>query len=172
MQGALESDAPDPEHRGSAMGDNGMFEDACDRNGDLLEYVCETMSVCSDPPNPDCEYPQTGNVVPQMFDCDGTCVDGTCNGRCAMVGDDLVFVSAGDGAAEFDTPDDGRRYACMLLFDSATDSFDCNTTPQPGDMAVITSLGLSGNFCTGGAWGNIGIGMPEQCAYACTYEYP
>ena len=153
------------------MGTNGSFTDECDADGNLLEYVCETMQVCVDPPNPICTYPQTGAVVPRPFDCDGQCVDGTCNSRCAAFGDMLVWVEVGPDTAVFDSAADDRRLSCMLLFDAANDTFDCNTSPQPGDATTITSLGLHGSWCTGGEWGNIGIGDPEQCAYACTYLY-
>jgi hypothetical protein len=81
----------------------------------------------------------------------------------------VLWLEVGPGTATIENLDHGRTYACELLFDAPTDAFDCNATPQPGDESVVSSLGLHGSWCTGGEWGNIGVGDPEQCAYACVY---
>jgi len=162
--GATQNDI-DPATRKTISGTNGSFTDSCDGALNLLEYSCKTIAICSDPPNPSCTYVQTGEVISQPFDCGGTCKDGACASRCPAHGDTLSYLSvAADGGAKFRNESDGRVYECQLIFDAPNDAYDCKTGPTVGQRSVITSLGLRATFCTGGEFGNLGIG---GCSYAC-----
>jgi hypothetical protein len=159
---------PDPEHQHTVTGENGSFTDECDRNGNLLEYVCEVISECVDPPNPICNYYQSGDAVALMFDCAGTCMDGTCVARCPDFGDILEYVAIDGDAVTLSNQNDGRSYDCVLSFDNASDSYDCSTEPTVGATTVVGSLGLGGPWCTGTQAFNVGTGDPQQCTYMCT----
>lgn len=163
-------DGPDPTVRATTVGANGTFTDSCDTNGNLIEYTCEMICNCCPNPDPSC-FVQTGNVVPQTFDCVGTCVEGACVSRCPHDGDALQF-SSGDpsGNAQIKNLSDGSSYSCKLIFD-ATGGYNC-TSATAGLTATIVSLGIS-SFCPVGSTGNIGIApqgyTDEQCAYQCTF---
>jgi hypothetical protein len=156
-----------PDEKKTIEGTNGTFVDECDANGNLVEYVCDTETECGPPPNPDCDTFQTGEVIPMEFDCDGTCVDGTCVSRCPEFDDMLEYIAVGPTVV-FRNLEDSRLYSCTLIFDIGSDSYDCETDPTVGDQTVVHSLGLQTEWCTGGAIGNIGTGNPQQCTYSCS----
>ena len=163
--------------RSTASGVNGTFTDACDADGNVTEYLCEVnYEQCT--PNcwancPPCAT-LTGQVVSQHFDCDGTCVDGTCAARCPSFGDRLRYLSVdASGNATFLNLADQRRYSCRLFWDTASDAYDCKTDAYAGLETQVSALGLFGSYCTGGTFGNIGVGVVtpasnEACAYECT----
>jgi len=156
-----------PDEKKEIEGKNGTFVDECDANGNLVEYVCDTVTECGPPPNPDCDTFQTGEVIPMEFDCDGTCVDGTCVSRCPDFGDMLEYIAVGPTVV-FRNLEDSRLYSCTLIFDIQSDNYDCATDPAVDDQTVVHSLGLQTEWCTGGAIGNIGTGNPQQCTYSCS----
>jgi hypothetical protein len=164
--GASDAIGPDPERREQTRGVNGEFVDACNSDGNLMEFFCEVKVECEEPPNPVCVSYQSGKVTSQLFDCGGKCANGECNARCPAIGDVLIYESLGDdGAAGFKFVEAPRHFQCTLLFDNPNDSYDCKTSPQIGQEVEVQSLGLSGPFCTGGAIGNIGL---LNCSYACS----
>jgi hypothetical protein len=157
------SEPVDAETKGVIRGDNGVFTDECDADGNLVEYVCETEMVCDEPPNPACESFTTGQVIAQNLDCVGTCVDGSCAARCPDFGDQVTYLTLGeaDGAATFRNETDGRNYSCDLIFEGGS---DCRSESRIGSSHTIQSLGLRGGPCTGLDFGNIGL---EGCSYRC-----
>jgi hypothetical protein len=168
----------DPSIETHAIGTNGTFDDACDPQGNLVEYVCETTTLCGPGPNPSCTTLRTGRVVPKNVDCAGHCRDGWCDDRCPATGQLVTYVSIdGQGNPQLHNHSDGRSYACTLVFDNPNDAVDCKTTPTASTQATVVSLGLSGAPCTGGGFGNIGLTVPpdakgvESCAYACSITY-
>jgi hypothetical protein len=153
----------DPEERERTIGDNGTFEDACDADGNLIEYVCETQEMCEGFPNPACTTFLTGNVIEQLLNCSGHCVDATCEARCPAFDDIVRYLSIdASGNPELLNVTDGRNYSCDLIFDAG----GC-TSIVAGAERVITSLGLRGGPCTGADFGNIGTSDPQQCSYRC-----
>jgi hypothetical protein len=163
-----ESNTPDEQK--SHSGENGVYVDECNSDGDLTLYACETDYVCdSNFPNPGCTFVQTGNVAPVTMDCDGQCVSGTCDSRCPAYDDVLTYLSvAANGDATFENSADGRKYTCELSFDQSNDTYDCVDDPVVGDTIEVWSIGLIGTYCTGGAWGGFGI---TECSYGCTFLY-
>jgi hypothetical protein len=156
---------PDPERLQLTRGVNGEFVDTCDPSGNLIDYHCETKTICDQPPNPVCNSFQTGKVISQSFDCNGHCSNGRCNARCPAVGDPWIYESiAADGQARFKLLDGSRHYQCSLIFDRPQDPYDCRTSPTVGEVAIVASLGLTNQFCTGGQIGNIGF---PNCTYSC-----
>jgi hypothetical protein len=166
-ENAEPTDELNPDEKKGIEGDNGTFVDECDANGNLVEYVCDVVTECGPPPNPDCETYQTGQVIPMEFDCDGTCVDGTCVSRCPDFGDMLEYIAVGPTVV-FRNLEDSRLYSCNLIFDIQNDNYDCTNDPAVSDETVVYSLGLQTEWCTGGAIGNIGTGNPQQCTYSCS----
>jgi hypothetical protein len=78
--------------QGTATGDNGTFNDHCDADGMLVEYMCAQSLGCSAPPGGDCaprNHP-TGQVINQRLDCKGWCMDGACRVPCPKVNDQLT----------------------------------------------------------------------------------
>jgi hypothetical protein len=166
----------DPGIADTVRGSNGTFVDACDSTGNLVDYVCETMTVCISPPNPLCQTYTTGRVVPKALNCSGHCTNGRCDGRCPATGQAFHYVAVNNtsGAATIHNDTDGRTYVCSLIFDSTQDAFDCTKGPAVGSQGTVVSLGLQGSYCTGASFGNIGVneaGQPagqENCAYSCS----
>jgi hypothetical protein len=166
----------DPGIADTVHGTNGTFVDACDSTGNLVDYICETATVCGPGPNPGCRSYTTGLVVPKNINCSGHCANARCDGRCPAQGQSFHYVAVNNttGAATIHNDSDGRTYVCTLIFDSTQDSFDCTKGPAVGGLGTIVSLGLQGSYCTGVSFGNIGVnesGQPagmENCAYACS----
>jgi hypothetical protein len=162
---------PNPEQRRTVTGENGTLSDECDQNGNLLEYVCEVVTECGPGPNPECNNRQTGDVVPQMFDCAGGCVDGTCVARCPEEGDPVGYVEVAGVDVILENGIDGRRYDCLMSFDQANEPYDCTNDPAVGDNTLVFGLGLMSQWCTGTQAFNIGTSMDgqvQQCTYMCT----
>ncbi len=158
---------PDPADRGTVSGTNGSITDVCDSDGNLVEGVCVTETVCGPGPNPGCDTFQTGETEEMMFDCSGHCTNGTCPSRCPDFGDTLEFLAVdGSGDATFENEVDRRRYRCVLSLGG------CGSATV-GQRTVIASLGLRGAFCTGGVIGNVGTALPgdidPSSPQACTY---
>ena len=172
--GVASTDPGDPSVQDTLTGTNGVFTDSCDSQGNLVDYSCETETVCGPGPTPGCSMYDTGRVVPQSIDCSGHCVNGRCDGRCPSIGQGYHFVAVGPpGAATLMNDSDGRTYACSLIYDQSGDSFDCTTGPTAGLAGSITSLGLHGGYCTGQDFGNIGVtidGVPAPDGQSCTYS--
>ena len=163
-ESAAEAKPADPGTPGTVSGVNGAFTDECTPDGNLVEYLCETMQECDQPPNPACTTVLTGEVVSREFDCNGGCVGGACEDRCPEFGDQLTYLSVdAQGNVELRNETDGRKYSCELAFDMG----GC-TGKMAGETTIISALGLRGEPCTGGEFGNIGTGEPQQCSYVCT----
>jgi hypothetical protein len=166
----------DPGIADTVRGSNGTFIDTCDSTGNLVDYTCETVSVCGPGPNPGCQSYMTGRVVPKSINCSGHCASGRCDARCPAEGQAFHYVAVNNttGAVTIHNDSDGRTYVCTLLFDNAQDSFDCTKSPAVGGQGSVVSLGLQGTYCTGTSFGNIGVneaGQPaglENCAYGCS----
>lgn len=162
---------PDPTRRRSIMGANGTFTDECDGAGNLLEYVCEVVLECGPGPNPACPQRQTGEVVPAMFDCAGTCMNGTCVGRCPDHGDEVEYLEVTGVDVVFENHTDARRYDCVMSFDQTNEPYDCTNDPAVGDVTTVYGLGLMSVWCTGTQSFNIGTSIDateQQCSYMCT----
>ncbi|MFT3765809.1 MAG: hypothetical protein QM820_09860 [Minicystis sp.] len=89
----------DPEVAEAFSGSNGTFEDACDENGNLIQYGCGSKEVwtCSDWECYD-EPETTDEVVSRTIDCAGTCQNGACPSLCPKDNTSIVFESL-DGTA-------------------------------------------------------------------------
>ena len=167
-------DGLNPSVRATASGLNGTFSDVCDPSGNLIEYVCEIIFEPGCLPNPDPSCTRvTGNVVAANLDCKGTCVEGSCSGRCPQQEDRITYIERlGEGGAVFKNENDGHIYTCNLIFDNSSDTYNCTTDPQVSETVRVASLGLDNyTFCAPGPIGNIGtgqIGGAQQCTYACT----
>jgi hypothetical protein len=105
---------------GFTTGLNGMFEDRCDADGNLIEQVCETAFGCGGGGfNAGACAPRelpTGNVIERPVDCLGQCMDGACRIACPEVGD-LLEVEVIDLAAQRYAliPAEGpNQYLCTL----------------------------------------------------------
>lgn len=161
---------PDPTKRRTVNGANGSFTDECDANGNLVEYVCETVNECGPGPNPACNNAQTGDVVSEMFDCAGTCQDGTCVARCPSEGDEVEYIEVAGVDVVLENLTDGRRYDCVMSFDQDSDTYDCTNDPSVGDKTAVFGLGLMSAWCTGTQAFNLGTAMDgasQQCTYMC-----
>jgi hypothetical protein len=173
--GATASGPSDPAVPDVVSGTNGVFSDACDAQGNLVDYYCETFNVCGPGPNPSCQMYLTGRVVSQNVDCSGHCSTASCDSRCPAIGQRFHYAAVGaSGAATIVNDSDGRTYACSVLYDNPNDSFSCTTGPTVGMAGTITSLGMHGSYCTGKGFGNIGVTIDgvsapgnETCAYGC-----
>ena len=174
--GATGTTGSDPSVQDTLHGTNGVFTDACDSMGNLVDYSCETLQTCGPGPNPDCTPYETGKVISTNLDCAGHCVDGRCDGRCPTESQRITFTSSADGAGNIAIHNDtaGRSYVCIVLYDNPGDSFDCTTGPHAGLQGTVTGLGLHGDWCTGKDFGNIAVsvdGAPsptfESCAFGC-----
>ena len=114
--GVTSSDPGNPAVKDTLSGTNGVFTDSCDSQGNLVDYSCETRTVCGPGPNPDCSMFDTGRVVPESIDCSGHCMNGECDGRCPSIGQSYHFVAVGSaGAVTLGNDTDGRTYACTLI---------------------------------------------------------
>jgi hypothetical protein len=155
----------DPRLRSTATGNAGELADACDVDGNLEERFCETRVAgdCIEQPNaPSCPREFTGEVLAQLYDCAGSCVDGTCKMGCPAFFDRLLIESQGpDGIVVADLTL-GERIQCTLGDDWDGDDIDCSTIE--GQDAFIYTRGVSG-FCTGPI-GSLGICLNEanNCA--------
>ena len=67
----------DPAVRESIEGSNGTFVEACDAEGNLIEYRCDMQTLCGG--GMDCAPYPTGAVSPVTYDCGGRCQDGVCS---------------------------------------------------------------------------------------------
>jgi hypothetical protein len=166
----------DPEVPGVVQGSNGTFADACDDDGNLIEYLCESRLLCGPGPNPACNSMNTGLVISELIDCSGHCSGAACAARCPNFGDRLVYRSfdPANGAATLENQTDQRSYECELSDDTADDGYDCLTAPTVGSEVKMVTQGLQTSQCTGGGFGTIGVtdlSASDQdwhrCAYAC-----
>jgi hypothetical protein len=170
-----------PDTRKTITGSNGTFTDECDAAGNLVEYACEVMQVCSGVPNPDCKPgPETGKVVSQNIDCLGHCSNGTCPSRCAQMGDLVHLESIGGASGRAITVrnlTDGRRYSCEDPSGPPPADPTCHAMSLVGrDIAVIQS---GAPWCTGTFGGltldivqNCGVPNCSDCAYvSCQVLY-
>lgn len=172
---ALPSFPDDPSVRHSVSGTNGTFVDTCDSSGNLVDYSCATLSACGPGPNPECTRYETGAVKSTNIDCVGTCVNGQCDGRCPMIGQQVTFTgSVSGGVIPVTNNGDGRRYSCTVAYQNSAYSFNCTSGPHAGLQMTIVSLGLGGDWCTGKQWGSFGASVDgvspagvEVCAYTC-----
>jgi hypothetical protein len=166
----------DPEVAGVVRGSNGTFADACDDDGNLIEFLCESQLICGPGPNPACTTMNTGLVISELIDCAGHCSGAACAARCPNFGDRLVYRSfdRATGAATLENQTDQRSYECELADDTADDGYDCLSAPSVGLEVKMVTQGLQTSQCTGGGFGTIGVtdlSAPDQdwhhCAYAC-----
>lgn len=161
-----------PDTKTTATGTNGSFTDSCDQSANLIEYYCEFVydPGCFPNPDPGCGH-FTGAVLARNIDCAGNCLNGACVARCPRVGDSLQYLSVDvSGNAGIKNLRDSRSYQCTLLFD-AMGGINCKAVAS-GLSATVYSLGLSDQYCTAAAFGNIGVSVGtstiEDCAYSCT----
>lgn len=166
---------PNPEVSHTHTGSNGTFADHCDAEGNLVDYECEAMPApCGPPPNGCWDRPliQTGRVIPlpQTVDCSGTCRNARCDGRCPQQGDQITFEGLdADGRQTVRNDTDGRTYAC------SADMAACTNAPLH-QTGFVHSLGLTDLYCTGAAFGSIGVvldGVPtpqglDTCLLSCS----
>jgi len=166
----------DPELAQRFEGDNGVFDDGCTAAGDLLKHACEMIRDPACPlviPNPPpCPRVATGKVLEQAVDCAGQCQAGACEGSCPDFGDVLQVLAIEPNAVVFSSPNPARRLRCRLIVEQPEDAFDCSTV-KVGQQGFVSSLGLQTKYCTGGAFGNVGVCFVPDCVQigqSCTYE--
>ncbi len=113
-----------PEVRHTYTGTNGTFADACDAQGNLIQYSCVTTLECltDEAPNAPCYTYDTGPVAsPSHVDCVGGCVDGRCDARCPQQGDQVTFTQVfNDGSVVVRNDSDGRSYNCAAAAPTCT----------------------------------------------------
>lgn len=138
------STPPGASEKGTATGTNGAFEDACDEDGNLLEYSCETQLGCGGGGNANGDSsgacaPRpylTGNVWPMTIDCFGLCVDGACDVPCPEAGTTFTITSVDLFSTSYllEASSVGVRYQCTR--DGAC------TAPLPTDGEQLTVVSL------------------------------
>ena len=151
-------DGTDYKKRSTATGTNGTFEDAC-KDGDLIEYVCETAPIPCLPmaspgadapgaalpvggrggiaPPPPCTGP-TGRVTEMKVVCGGRCDAGTCFGWCPGSGDELTFEDV--AGAEVVIANDTKNAAYRCEVTASTGNADCTDPELEGETREVDSL--------------------------------
>ena len=162
-------------------GTNGTFADACDANGNLIEYSCQT--ACAVPRiNPTggvsgfgtggvgagggavCIPAQSGTVTSQTIDCGGACAEGACFGWCADIGDEFVVTSAASTGLSVER--DGFAYVCSVAFQ--LDGYDCLSASLNGRTITVTSLGACSGASTTFGWNDPESTLGQECAFTCS----
>jgi hypothetical protein len=169
--------ATEYETQSTTVGQNGSFTDACDVRGNLIEYQCEVdTSGCTFPnPPPNCER-ITGDAVPFIVNCGGTCNAGACASHCAHPNDVLAYqsVDRATGAATLTNTMRDAVYVCELIWDRDTADYDCAADPVIGGSATAVSFGNATVFCLPGEMSTFGVepqGTSDQeCTYTCTTQ--
>jgi len=137
--------------KGTTVGNDGSYEDACDDEGNLIEHVCETTLACNGArgiggsSGAACAPTQqpTGFVTQHLIDCLGLCVDGTCEVPCPEPHDQLtvVAIDSSTGEHELDPGIEGLRYvcvrdACLAPPVAVGDVLDVTSVAAPDDVRV------------------------------------
>ena len=151
--------AVNAEVRHTFVGTNGTFVDACNSQGNLQQYSCETASHC----DMGCDEVNTGRVTqPEVVDCVGACRDGRCDGRCPHQGDHLTFLGEGADARIFVRNDgDGRVYTCTITRDSGCSvGGACHGLGQVGTVGAL-GLQYGDGRCTGSDIGSMDVEIPS-----------
>jgi hypothetical protein len=159
--GASANVAINAEVRHTFAGMNGSFVDACNGQGNLLQYSCETetASHC----DMGCVEVNTGRVAqPELVDCVGACRDGRCDGRCPHQGDHVTFVGDGpDAHAIVRNDSDGRVYTCTIAGDAGCSA--SGGCPGAAETGTVTGLGLQygEGRCTGTDIGTMAVAIAQ-----------
>jgi hypothetical protein len=143
----------------SLVGANGQFTDRCTEDGNLEQFFCGATVDLGD-----VEVYEV-NPIPYLVDCDGRCVDGTCESSCPEHEQQIQVNGINDdNKVSLDNLSDGRAYACMFL---SGDLEACVHDPG-GAVGVISGLGGAGGGCEGGPIGNIRVAFEDgsECTYS------
>jgi hypothetical protein len=128
--------SPDEAQRFS--GSNGEHADSCTADGNLIDYSCVVLSLSQGPP----WSAYSGAVGADLVDCGGSCRAGACVRSCPAASQALVF-SAGvtDGVATVrNESEDGRSYACAIVWDDPTDAFECEAIAAGDRVTIIAPV--------------------------------
>jgi hypothetical protein len=158
--GAVANVAINAEVQHTFVGTNGTFVDACDGQGNLLQYSCETASHC----DMGCVDVNTGRAAqPERVDCVGACRDGRCDGRCPHQGDHVTFLGDGPNARAIVRNDsDGRVYTCTIAGDAGCSA--SGGCPGAAETGTVAGLGLQygEGRCTGADIGTIAVEIAQS----------
>ena len=169
--------ATEYETQSTAIGQNGSFTDACDAQGNLIEYICEVDSSGCTYPNPPINCQRiTGNVTPVIVNCSGTCNAGACSSYCTHPNDVLAYqsVDRATGATTLSNPTRDAVYVCELIWDRETADYDCAANPVIGGTAAAVSFGNATLLCLPGETSTFGVApqgtTQQECTYTCTTQ--